>query len=234
MKKRYIILPLLLLSIAIYSSNIKSHAEDNCLKYHLGICIIPAPTPANNNTAKTSTQSNDNDTAKLKCKTMVDGRCTEYYDFGAGKYETQEKVKQNRINYDSYKNISNNLTETYISTVPRPEWYEFAPLEFENPEKCKGFYISFSCTDRNYWYDRKQNFEYYLSQCDRSSGRQRDICYSKLRDRELNLNTSYIPASQQFSNNLERQRQIDIQNKMIDAMTRPQQINVNGTMHHTW
>ena len=91
MKKRYIILPLLLLSVAIYSSNIKSHAEDNCLKYHLGVCIVPAPIPAN--TDKATTKSNDNDNVKLKCKTMVDGKCTEYYDFGTVTYDTQQRRK---------------------------------------------------------------------------------------------------------------------------------------------
>lgn len=210
MIKKYIFILFLIFIFVMYSFNEKIHAEgDSCVTIFNGECILYAPTETQNNTTNVSPIPNTK---------PVD----------ATNFKEIKPVASS--NYQNHYNST--TTDNYKSTVPRPEWYEFAPIEYENPIKCKGFYISFSCTDRNYWYNRKENFESFLRDCDRRSGHYRDMCYSKLREREYNLNNNFVPASQQFAQNMERQRQIQMQEKMIDAITKPQQINVYGNVKH--
>ena len=104
-----------------------------------------------------------------------------------------------------------------ISVIPRPEWYEFCPLEFENP---KHYTIPLTNPhfDNNYWYKRKKEFEKYLNECDKKEGQYRFICYDKLRSREISLSLKWVPMRQKcinFNNNWQRTRE---RAELIDAI----------------
>lgn len=137
------------------------------------------------------------------------------------------------INYNgmnNYSDINNTYTET-VRTVKRPEWYEFAPLDYENPKKYK---VPFTNPqfDSNYWYERKQDFESFLSQCDRRTGEYKNLCYEKLRAREIQLTNNWEPMSVRAGRVSAQYRQHMREQQILDAMTRPIQVNHTGTFYH--
>lgn len=147
-----------------------------------------------------------------------------------------QNTNQNYNSINSYNNTNNinNANNTYaetVRTVKRPEWYEFAPLDYENPKKYK---IPFTNPqfDSNYWYERKQDFENYLSQCDSRAGEYKNLCYEKLRAREIQLSNSWEPMSVRAGRVSAQYRQHLREQQILDAMTRPIQVNHTGTFYH--
>ena len=103
------------------------------------------------------------------------------------------------INIPNQTNYNYQDTETYTYTVPRPEWWEFCPIEFENPKHYK-IPITNAQFDNNDWYKLKQEFEGYLADCTKLSGQQRDICYSKLRSKFAYRVSHYETTREKFNN----------------------------------
>ena len=113
--------------------------------------------------------------------------------------------KNNTFAAPNYSYEINNNTPTQYSTIVhtdkitynpyRPEWTEFCPLGFENPvydgERYFIYYKKINQENNNYWYYRKQKFNEALKKCDAVDDLDfKNICYSKIRDRENSLNIS--------------------------------------------
>lgn len=132
----------------------------------------------------------------------------------------------------SSKQINTNLsTNQYVGSVPRPEWFEFCPIEYENP-KCYKVPFTNAQFDSNDWCKLKRKFEELRADCDSRDGMYKDICYDKLRhDWKYKTThfTSTVEKFQQWSNNYQR---MQMQEKFIDAINRPVQVNVNGNLYH--
>ena len=94
------------------------------------------------------------------------------YSYASASQTNNMVITKQDLLYDENAEKSTYI-QSYQSTVKRPEWYEFAPLEFENPYYTKRPVKNVS-RDNNYWYERKQNFEYYLQLCDNKQGEYRD------------------------------------------------------------
>ena len=68
--------------------------------------------------------------------------------------------------------------------VDIPQWSEFCPAQYLNVQSA-----TFN-TDKNYWHNRRLQFENSLEVCRQKIGTEREYCYSELRDVE-NLKKSF-------------------------------------------
>lgn len=62
--------------------------------------------------------------------------------------------------------------------VDIPQWSEFCPAQYLNVQSA-----TFN-TDKNYWHNRRLQFENSLEVCRQKIGTEREYCYSELRDVE--------------------------------------------------
>ena len=146
---------------------------------------------------------------------------------------SQPVYVEDKSQYTSKPINANVSTNEYVSSVPRPEWFEFCPIEYENPKHYK---IPFTAKqfDSNDWYNFKQGFESMLAICDSKTGKYKDLCYIKLRQKWTYKISNFVPAKirwAQYSANYQKRQ---MQNRIIDAMTSPVNVNVdfNGRLYH--
>lgn len=65
-----------------------------------------------------------------------------------------------------------------ILAVEAPQWSEFCPSQYLNVQSA-----TFN-TDKNYWHNRRLQFENALENCKMKIGTERNYCYTELRDLE--------------------------------------------------
>lgn len=138
----------------------------------------------------------------------------------------------------------------------RPEWNDFCPLGMINAQKVEpkwynSYYAKLDIKDKNYWADRRIDFEQSLTKCDSLDKNNQNACYEKLKQRQASLNSTYISPQQQYQadlnraqgiqNMLNQQEQVNIQKEQLNLqkqqvlmqnMTKwsdvaPKQYNVN-------
>lgn len=124
--------------------------------------------------------------------------------------DIQKNVGYNNDSYESQKQQiipSNTLKINQQSQVPnyqeqytgnydpnRPEWKDFAPYGWDKVtlDPKEGTYWTTEkinkATARRYWYERRQDFEKDLAQCDRLQKDYKYACYEKLKIRQANIN----------------------------------------------
>lgn len=154
-------------------------------------------------------------------------RQNSYLDVNKNQIQQSTMNNYNNSNY-SYNNEYSAPVERYVYQVQRPEWWEFCPMEYENPKHVK-VPITNAQFDNNDWYNLKVAFEKYVSDCDKYVNEQRDRCYQKVRYK-MNVRTqNFVSTRDKWQTFWGNYRQIQNEDKIIDAMTKPQQINVNGT-----
>lgn len=110
--------------------------------------------------------------------------------------------------------VTNAQREEYVYTVSRPEWWEFCPIEYENPVYHK-IALSNAQLVSNDWFKLKKEFEKYISTCDGSQGHQRDLCYSRVRNKFSYRVQNFVPEREKWAKNF---MQAQIQGLKIDAM----------------
>ncbi len=119
----------------------------------------------------------------------------------------------------------------------RPEWTEFCPLGLENPvydgERYFLYHKKANQENNNYWYNRKQKFNEAIKKCDAVDDLvYKNICYSKIRDRENNLNISR--QNEVAYQRQQREQQVNFQ-RMYQLQTAPRQLNIwhYGSVNHS-
>jgi len=152
----------------------------------------------------------------------------------------QQPMQTQNNNYYRYEQVN-----SYDPN--RPEWSEFCPYGLENiTTKDDTFHMwgtnsRYSADFRNYWVDRKKDFDNHLVQCDSvQDTNARYGCYAKLRQRQQRITENYIDpwqkaavrdqklqnALQNWNNSIQNQQYIDaIKNQNVN-------VNYSGTMNH--
>lgn len=91
------------------------------------------------------------------------------------------------------------VAETNYESPNRPDWFEFCPAQYEHPPVYdnNSYFVYMKRAvqqDGNYWRQRKDNFERFLSECDSRDGQVREACYVRLRTREQSLSQQWRSA----------------------------------------
>lgn len=71
------------------------------------------------------------------------------------------------------------IVPSFASEVSIPQWSEFCPAQYQNAGSA-----SFN-TNKNYWHNRKMQFENSINECKMKIGDEQSFCYSQVREREL-------------------------------------------------
>ena len=152
----------------------------------------------------------------------------------------QQPMQTQNNNYYRYEQVNN-------YDPNRPEWSEFCPYGLENiTTKDDSFHLwatnsRYSADNRNYWVDRRKDFEKHLAQCDSvQDTNARYGCYAKLRQRQQRITENYVDPWQRAEIQRQKWAQASQTWMMYDAI-KNQNINVNhrGTVNrninfHSW
>ena len=119
----------------------------------------------------------------------------------------QQPMQTQNNNYYMYEQVNS-------YNPNRPEWKDFAPYGWDNVtlDPKEGTYWNTEkiqqATARHYWYDRRQDFERDLAQCDRLQNEYRNACYEKLKIRQANINEQKKQKEQEeFVMEIQRRQQ---------------------------
>lgn len=167
-----------------------------------------------------------------------------------------------KVNYEITRRMITNqeLQKAQKYNPNRPEWKDICPYGMEYVAPDNNFHLpgtkkALYAEDANYWYQRKQNFEKELSFCDSVNQNAKNVCYEKLRNREQQINSTYVSAQERYAqrqmqwsqignalqqqNYQQQQLKLQRQNMIMQNMPKwsdvaPKQYNVNvrGTMYH--
>lgn len=114
----------------------------------------------------------------------------------------------------------------------RPEWNEFCPFGMENPQPEKAKFMDSVMTkyikqDQVYWLQRKQDFEQNLNTCEQLDEDDRDACYTKLRNRQAQLNNSYVSPQQRYQEYIAKMQYFsNAMNNIQQNNMQQQQLNI--------
>ncbi len=164
-------------------------------------------------------------------------------------YSKQVSIEQNVYQKPAEPQNNNyyQYQQTNVYDPNRPEWSEFCPYGLENvTTKDDSFHLwatnsRYEADNRNYWVDRRKDFEKNLAQCDSvQDTNARYGCYTKLRERQYRITANYVDPWQRAAiRDAKLQAGLQnfnasLQNQQYINAIKNQNINVNhsGTMNH--
>lgn len=111
--------------------------------------------------------------------------------------------------------IASLMAPAFADAVFAPDWKEFCPPQYANIDTQKDYKLA----EKQYWANRKLNFEKRIEKCDSLNPNQQEACYAKVRELENSANST----KNEF-------RSIQLQEKSVKNQLLPK----TQYLYHNW